>query len=171
MFEELTALDVMDAARWGCRLSHVKNADLRLGSTTPTNWTKGGDDQGALSWEDGGPYVGVRHLRIDTTAEEKAEWQSSKFKVMPSQAYRWGALAKGVCGNQAFMTLRWFSDEAGSEWVSEVNIALEGTFADWTLKDDYCRAPATALSADLIFKIASDQENDIRATMFFLERL
>ncbi len=171
MFEELSELDVMDAARWGCRLSHVKNADLRLGSTAPTNWTKGGDDQGALSCEDGGPYAGVRHLRIDTTAEQKAEWQSDEFKVMPDQAYRYGLMIKGVSGDQGFVTLRWFSDDSGETWISEVNIALSGTYSDWTLKESEARAPATAKTADLIFKVASDQENDIRGTMFFLERL
>ncbi len=152
--------DLIDELKNVSRLQRVLNGGVEKGiGASPDYWSKGGDDQGALSWEAVG-YRSSRSIRIDTLITERAQWESDHFPVRASTPYRFGLRIKGAADSEAFLTLRFFDDEAGTSFISEENIALDGSYSDWTVLEDVVESPALALSADLVLRVAEVQVND-----------
>lgn len=150
------------------RLQRVRNGGVEKGSgASPDNWTKGGDDQGALTWETVG-YRSNRSIRIETLITERAEWEADTFLARAATPYRFGLMIKGTADSEAFLTLRFFNDLAGTGFISEENIDLVGTYADWTALDKEVVSPALTLSADLVFKVAEVQVNDFYGDDFYV---
>ncbi len=104
-------------------------------------------------WSSAEARTGNRSLLIDVY-QASADWRSRHFHAVPDREYNVTAWVKGtVTGDEYFITLRWFSDEAASQFISEQNIPIpQGTYSSWTLFTANATSPSNALSADLLFR-------------------
>ena len=105
-------------------------------------------------------HTGSKSLRIQVV-NAIGEWRADVFPVASSQSYGLRCFVKGTGSNQAFLTIRFWSDAGGTQFVGENNVSLEGSFADWTEKSSIVVAPANAVSADIMFRCPSNTTADI----------
>ena len=112
---------------------------------------------------------GNHSLHIQVIAQT-ADWRSVYFGVKAG-TYRLSGYVKGIGSNQTFLTIRWFSNPNGTGFISEDNISLDGTFADWTLRQQDFVAPSGAQSADVMFRCPAATTADIYGDDFSVRRV
>ena len=111
----------------------------------------GGLHVGRLKVEGRCNYRRARSLRIAVTGQT-ADWRAKVFPVTGGAAYRLCGWFKGSGGAECFLTIRFWSDAGGSQFVGESNIPLDGSYAAWTEKKATFFAPAGAVSADVMLR-------------------
>ncbi len=111
--------------------------------------------------------TGTKSLRLNPTIAT-AEWRANVFAVIGSQNYRVRGYFKGTGSNETFLTIRWWSDAGGTQFVSENNISLEGSFGAWTEKSGIFSAPANAFSADISFRCPASTTADLYGDDFYV---
>lgn len=129
----------------------VLNGDVEAGTDSPDHWYASAEN---AYWSTAEKKSGEHSLEIDV-AETTGNWRAEHFAVTVGKTYRVHGFFKGIGSSQTFLTIRWFSNPDGTGFISENNIALDETYADWTLKEAGFQAPATAQSADIVFRAAS----------------
>jgi len=136
-------------------------------SGVPDRWNVSAS--GAL-WSSAQARTGVRSLRLNV-AEATAQWIAYAFPVTGNDSYDLSAYIKGTGSGQTFLTIRWWSDVGATAFISEDNIMLNGTYADWTRIVQTFIAPANAVSADVVFRCPSPTTADIYGDDFSVRRV
>lgn len=134
----------------------LANGSVEIGEAVPEDWFYSLQN---TEWANQG-RSGNRSLRINV-ANAMADWRSSLFPVTGDESYRVGVWLKGASTPQVVLAARWFSDVGGSNYITEQWLILDGTFADWTLKNHVIQAPANAVVCDLMFRAAFNTTADI----------
>lgn len=129
----------------------VLNADVEAGVASPDHWYASAQN---AYWSTAEKKSGEHSLEIDV-ADATGDWRAEYFAVTGRKTHVVHGFFKGIGSSQMFLTIRWFSNPDGTGFISENNIALDETYADWTLKEASFEAPAAAQSADIVFRAAS----------------
>lgn len=143
----------------------VANPSGEEGTSEPNDWYH---SVSATEWALAA-RSGERSLRLNPVGAT-ADWRAAHFTVVGGAGYRLRAYVKGTGSVQAFLTIRWFSDPGGSSFISEDNLALGGTYADWTLCQGDISAPGNAQSADLMFRCPTPTTVDLYGDDFYVRR-
>ncbi|MBI1296671.1 hypothetical protein GC175_17080 [bacterium] len=114
-------------------------------------------------------HTGTYSLRLNPSGGT-GDWRASVFLVEANRVYQVSGVFKGQGSGQTFLTIRWWSDLAGTAFVKEDNIPLPSTYADWTKIAQSFTAPATAQSADLMFRCPATTTADIYGDNFGVQR-
>ena len=85
--------------------------------------------------------------------------------------YRVGGWFKGSGRADCFLTLRFWSDAGGTQFVGEANIPLDGSFTDWTEKPATFAAPGNAVGADIMFRCPANTTVDLYADDFLVNQI
>lgn len=141
----------------------VANPSVELGDVDPTSWFHSDHTE----WVTGNAYDGDKALRINV-ANGTADWRSAVFPVVGGKTYRVGVWVKGAADIVTVLPCRWWSDEAGTSYITENWLVLEGANPVWTKYQHDLVAPANAVSADLMFRAAFDTTVDVFGDMFFV---
>ncbi len=128
------------------------------------NWSASNATRSAAQAHDGS-----KSLRVNPTAST-GEWLSSLYTVVGGVNYRLCGYFKGTGGGECFLTVRWWSDVGGTQFVGEQNIALSDTYADWTEISGVFWAPGGAVRADVMFRCPAPTTVDIYGDSFYLGR-
>lgn len=142
--------------------SLVANPNVELGDTEPTSWFY----SASTEWVTGSN----RALRINVTGAT-ADWRTAVYPVEAGATYDCGMWVKGAADNVTVLAVRWFSDEAGTAYIGETWIPLEGANADWTKHSQHLVAPVGAVSGDLMFRAAFATTVDVLGDAFFVRKL
>ena len=134
----------------------VSNPSVEQGAASPDDWYSSAN----TAWADDQAHTGSRSLRILVT-DQQADWRAAVFPVAGGQSYSLRCFVKGSGSNETFLTIRFWSDAAGTQFVGENNISLEGSFPNWTEKSGIVVAPANAVSADIMYRCPSNTTADI----------
>jgi len=121
-------------------------------------------------WSNVEARIGGRSLRLNVSSGT-GQWISYVFAVVAGQVYRLSAYVKGTGSTQTFLTIRWWSDTGGSAFISENNIALNVSHADWTVVEQAITAPAGAQSADVVFRCPAATTADLYGDDFSVRRV
>lgn len=144
----------------------INNPSVETGTGTPDYWNVGTGATWATDDPVNGPsstvFAGSKSLRLQTTAST-GDWRCDYFAVEASADYIIRGMFVGSADANCYFTIRWFSDTAGSTFISEDNVSLVGTHTNWTLIQDTITAPGTAQSADVMIRVTSSATVDIYA--------
>ncbi len=130
----------------------LENSAVDLGEDNPTNWSH---SETGTGWSENEFRSSPRSLWLGTL-NTTAEWRSDYFPVIENTLYRLAGFFKGEGSSETFLTIRWFSDSAGTNFISEQNISLNSVYTDWTQIILDTTSPAGALSADVLFRCPSN---------------
>lgn len=145
----------------------VSNPDVEEGTSAPDDWFASAT---GATWDTTTYHTEGHALRLNVTAAT-ADWRALFFLATGSMTYRVKAMVKGVGSADTHLTVRWFSDTGGATFVSEQNITLNATYADWTVIEQDCPAAATAQSADILLRCAAATTADIYGDDFSVRLL
>lgn len=145
----------------------LANVNVESGTTTPTSWNKSASN---TTWSTDEARSGSYSLQINVSAST-GDWRSDSVEVSGDQNYRLRAFVKGTGSAGTYVTIRWFSNTDGSGFISEDNITLNSTYSDWTEVKSDLKAPATAQSADVMFRVPSSSTANIYADDFSVRRI
>lgn len=121
-------------------------------------------------WSNSEAHSGSRSLRLNVAAST-GQWIAYAFLVTGSVSYRLRAFVKGVGSSQTFLTIRWWSDTGATAFISEDNIMLNDTYADWTQIEQELSAPSNAQSADVVFRCPSSTTADLYGDDFSVRQV
>lgn len=120
----------------------VKNPSVEWG--TPDNWT----NQGAgAKWANIG-HTGIHSLLLDTSSAE-ASWLSNVFNVTGNGNFTFGFWVNGSASTTFYVYLRFWSDYAGAQFISQIPFPIGGSYTDWQQVNVSMWAPDNTLSADV----------------------
>lgn len=145
----------------------VQNACVDYGTGSPDNWTATG---AGATWDATTYRSASRSLRLNVSGAT-AWWQASYFAVSGNQSYRLRAWVKGTGSTQTFLTIRWWSNPDGTGFISEDNIMFNSTYTNWTRVAQDFTAPASAQSADIMFRCPAATTADIYGDDFSVRRV
>jgi hypothetical protein len=140
----------------------VSNQDVEVGSVDPDSWFK--SVQGA-SWVASEFRSGAKSLHLSVSGSS-ADWRANHFSVNGLREYKVRTFVKGSGDANTFLTIRWFSDAAGNNFISENNIVLNNSYSTWTEAVNDFVSPATAQSADIMFRVTGSAVADLYADEF-----
>lgn len=143
----------------------VANPSVEFGDTDPDSWFY---SLTGTEWVDGQGHSGSKAVRLNVAADT-ADWRSAVYDIEGGLTYRCGMWVKGVADIVTVLAVRWFSDEAGEDYISETWIVLQGTNADWTRYYQDIAAPSNALSGDLMFRAAFATTINVLGDDFFVQ--
>lgn len=132
----------------------------------PANWFH---TLSGVAWATPG-CTGERSLRLNPV-NEMSDWRAEVFPVAGGKTYRVRLYVKGTASHETILAFRWFSDDNGANWIGEQWLWLEGSYPDWTLRDALALVPATARSADVMFRVFADSTADLVADDFYVGEL
>ena len=127
----------------------VSNPNVESGSGSPDDWYAGANTE----WSTAEARTGTHSLKICVNGQS-GDWRSKYYLVNANVNYHVEAYVKGnVISDEFYFTARWFSNNDGSGFISESNIAIAiGTYDAWTLKQNNFTSPSNAESSDLLFR-------------------
>lgn len=145
----------------------VPNANVEAGVSAPDSWFH---SLSGTEWPAGEGHTGSRSLRINVT-NDMADWRSSPVAIVGGRKYRVGMWVRGLGSSEMILSVRWFSDADGANWITEQWIPLNATYADWTPIYRTLLTPANARSGDLMFRTAFATTADIYGDNFSVRRV
>jgi len=132
------------------RLQRISNPSVEIGAVTPDDWYYGGQ----AFWSEEKARTGKKSLLINVSAQT-ADWRCKAFDVRGGKTYYLeGHLTGTHEAGEVFLTIRWFREVGGVDFISEENIPLPiGSYPDWEKLSGNFVAPAEAKSADVLFRV------------------
>lgn len=141
--------------------SLVVNANVEAGTVEPDSWFR----SASTEWVTGNN----RALRINVV-NDVADWRSAVYPVEGGATYDCGMWVKGAADIVTVLAVRWFSDLAGTQYLTETWIVLQGANATWTKHHQEIQAPYAARSGDLMFRVAFASTVDVLGDAFFVQK-
>jgi len=145
------------------RLQRIVNPSVETGAVTPDDWFYGGQ----AFWSEDKAYWGKKSLLIDVS-NQTADWRTRPFDVKAGKKYYLQAYFTGtVESGEFFLTIRWFRQRGGVDFISENNIPIPvGSYPDWTKFSGEFTAPAEAVSADVLFRVPTPSTGKVYGDEF-----
>ena len=131
----------------------VPNPSVEIGETgavTPHDWFS---SEIGTEWSIAYARTGARSSRINIT-NATAEWRGNVSPVHEEYTYQvYGFFRGEVTADQFFLTVRWFSDLEGLNFIVESNISIPvGNYSEWSRLGDIFTAPKGAKSCEIAFR-------------------
>jgi hypothetical protein len=137
----------------------VSNPSVELGTTSPQDWLSTGN---GTEWSTTYARTDARSIRINVT-NSSAEWRSNATEVKGEQGVPFQVQAfflGNVTKDYFFLSVRWFSDLQGLEFISENNISISvGSYLQWSLIGGTVDAPSQAKSFEIVFLAVNGSGN------------
>jgi len=127
----------------------VLNPSVENGVSAPDDWYYGLN----AYWVTEEAKTGSHSLKLNVNVSS-GDWRSKAFLVSPCKTYHFEAYVKGVVyADEFYLTIRWFSNEDGTGFISENNIPIPvGSYPSWILKSGNFTSPSNAKSSDILFR-------------------
>jgi len=145
------------------KLQRIVNSSVEIGAVTPDDWYYGGQ----AFWSEEKAYWGKKSLLIDVSAQT-GEWRTKAFDVKAGKKYYIQAYFTGIVeSGEFFLTIRWFREKGGVNFISENNIPIPvGSYPDWTKFSREFTAPPEALSSDVLFRVPTTSTGKVYGDEF-----
>jgi len=135
----------------------ILNPSVEIGTATPEDWFSSGI---GTEWSTAYARTGSRSIRMNVT-NATVEWRSKIRPAHEEHKYQvHGFFAGEVTADQFFLTVRWFSDSEGLDFMAENNISIPvGSYPEWSRLGDDFTAPNEAKSYEIVFKAVNGSGN------------